>query len=188
MAGAVFLKARLLVTSEVTLGRLYPLHVLPTAGHMRCLGTLANASVSCWPPCSSNSVLRSLQALGWLLQPLVTLRPSIPLGREAACLEGHDLSGTVQVSYTPTSSRNPPHTPQGDTAGLFVINGETKLSKTRKQDQGHADLGRWEESPGLPGPGANTLPTRPPCWDALCSLHFSDTTSPTSPDKAFLMF
>lgn len=53
--------------------------------------------------------------------------------------------------------------------------GKLKLSKIMKHDQGHLDLGSWEESPGLPGPGANALSTRPPRWDVLFPLHLSNT-------------
>lgn len=58
---------------------------------------------------------------------------------------------------------------------------EIKAQKGYEKRQGHADLSSWEESPGLPGPGASTLSTMP-----HCSMFSSLCTSATQPLRWFL--
>lgn len=116
---------------------------------------LTNASVGQWLTCA---VLSHLS---------VTLCPFIQLGREAA----FHVSSTVQTTVPLTSTCLLPNNPtRVDIVSLLVRDGELKLSKIMKQGQGHADLGSWEESPGLPRP--EPVPFLP-CLPAGCSPLFT---------------
>lgn len=174
------------VTDWLTLGLLFPSHLPPTAGNVPCRRHADKCQ--CGP--FTYSLPESLRLwAGFPVIYLVTVCPFIQHGREAAlpeCLVCVRHCASYFYTCQLMSYTQQPH--KVDTVSLLVRGRKLELSKFIKQDQGHTDLGSWEESPGLPRPGASALSTMPTHWAVLLRLWFSNTTSRMIPDTVFSIF